>query len=357
MGLRRLAVAGAITGLLAIPGSAMAADPPDPAGACIHLNLLLIELNLGLLLGPGVCQAQIVTPAPGVALPHVALPPAAGQVHARRGVFPVGVTGPAAASSRRSTSGRSGPSGSPPAPSSRSPLPATGTPVPLPARSQPQPPSQAPPAQPAPAQAAGQAGSRQASAARTSTPAREPSPDQSPGTTPLPASTPQPSRTPQGASSQPPEATLNPAPALEPGPVATPGTGGYSATVPFDRALRIPLQTPRMTLTQSGVVATIALVTATLGAVGLGPGSGTDTDTGTGTGTDTDGATDTQDDSLSAPGPILERARNHPCFRLGFPARRPARRRTGPEGHRQRYRRVGDLRAHDRRPDRAARHR
>ena len=52
--------------------------------------------------------------------------------------------------------------------------------------------------------------------------------------------------------------------------MATRGTGGYSATVPFDRALRIPLQTPRMTLTQSGVVATIALVTATLGAVGLG---------------------------------------------------------------------------------------
>jgi hypothetical protein len=56
--------------------------------------------------------------------------------------------------------------------------------------------------------------------------------------------------------------------------VATEGTGTYSPTVPFDRTLRIPLQTPRMTLKQSGVVATIALVTATLGAAGIGAGAG-----------------------------------------------------------------------------------
>ena len=77
MGLRRLAVAGAITGLLAIPGSAMAADPPDPAGACIHLNLLLIELNIGLVLGPGICPTQLTIPAPQVTLPPVILPPSA----------------------------------------------------------------------------------------------------------------------------------------------------------------------------------------------------------------------------------------------------------------------------------------
>jgi hypothetical protein len=284
MRLRRLALAGAVTGLLAIPGSAMAADAPDPAGACIHLNLLLVELNLGLLLGPGVCTAQVVSPAPRIAL----LP--AGHVHSRRDVFPVHVTGPTA-SSRRSAPGGSGPSGSPLAPTSRAPLNATGTPFPppspspSPSPSQHEPPPHAPRAQPADAQAS----SRQASAGRTSMPAQEPNPGQQPGSTPQsestprpgtaakPADTPQPSHTPHSASDEP-EAAPNPGPALEPGPVATQGTAGYSATVPFDRALRIPLQTPRMTLTQSGVVTTIALVTATLGAVGLGTGSGTDPD-------------------------------------------------------------------------------
>jgi hypothetical protein len=57
--------------------------------------------------------------------------------------------------------------------------------------------------------------------------------------------------------------------------VAIPSAGGYSPTVPFDRTLRIPLQTPRMTLKQTGVVATIALVTASLGAAGLSTGTDT----------------------------------------------------------------------------------
>jgi hypothetical protein len=58
--------------------------------------------------------------------------------------------------------------------------------------------------------------------------------------------------------------------------------------VPFDRTLRIPLQTPRMTLKQGGVVATIALVTATLGAVGLGAGTGEGGGEASGPGKDTE---------------------------------------------------------------------
>jgi hypothetical protein len=56
---------------------------------------------------------------------------------------------------------------------------------------------------------------------------------------------------------------LQSGPALEPGPVQSPV--GYSATVPFDRALRIPLQTPRLSLDQAAAVVGISLVVATVG--------------------------------------------------------------------------------------------
>ena len=49
---------------------------------------------------------------------------------------------------------------------------------------------------------------------------------------------------------------------------------GYSATVPFDRALRIPLQTPRLSKQQVAVAVGIAVTGAALVGVGSvgGPG-------------------------------------------------------------------------------------
>jgi hypothetical protein len=44
---------------------------------------------------------------------------------------------------------------------------------------------------------------------------------------------------------------------------------GYSATVPFDRALRIPLQTPRLSTQQAAVAVGIAVTGAALVSVGL----------------------------------------------------------------------------------------
>jgi hypothetical protein len=40
--------------------------------------------------------------------------------------------------------------------------------------------------------------------------------------------------------------------------------------VPFDRALRIPLRTPRLTLKRTVVVVSIATVASTLAGVGVG---------------------------------------------------------------------------------------
>jgi hypothetical protein len=56
-------------------------------------------------------------------------------------------------------------------------------------------------------------------------------------------------------------------PALEPGPVQSPA--GYSATVPFDRALRIPLQTPRLSTQQAALIIGIAVTGAALVSVGV----------------------------------------------------------------------------------------
>ena len=67
-----------------------------------------------------------------------------------------------------------------------------------------------------------------------------------------------------------------PAPLTAPAPLSTPSLPGYSPTVPFDRTLRIPLQTPRMTLKQTAVVVGIAMVGSTLAGLGASarPGLG-----------------------------------------------------------------------------------
>jgi hypothetical protein len=71
-----------------------------------------------------------------------------------------------------------------------------------------------------------------------------------------------------------PGTTRQPGPALQPGPIQTAATG-YSATVPFDRALSIPLQTQRMTLHQTILITTVGLIASVLG--GFGTGSGDET--------------------------------------------------------------------------------
>jgi hypothetical protein len=48
-----------------------------------------------------------------------------------------------------------------------------------------------------------------------------------------------------------------------------PSPAAYSVTVPFDRAMRIPLQTPRLSIQQAAVVVGIAVTGAALVSVGL----------------------------------------------------------------------------------------
>ena len=226
MRLRRLALAGAAAGTIAIAGPALTAladGPPDQSNdACVYLNLLFIELSINLNLGPGLCSGPPVSASPLLSFPAAPrLPPAhlpaPGQVH----------------SLTVSRSPRTSPHAED----------AGGSPASV----------------PPPGAAVGSAPGAAAGALTGAAPAA--------GQRPASVNPGQVSAGHSPASSGP--ATRQSAAALQPGPIPTAATG-YSATVPFDRALSIPLQTPRMTLHQTILITTVALVASVLGGFGLG---------------------------------------------------------------------------------------
>jgi hypothetical protein len=284
MRLRRLALAGAAAGTIVVAGPALAALADGPAGqsndACVHLNLLFITLNINLNLGPGVCPGQPVPAPPVLSLPRLAPPPGqvrpaagsasahvasrsstrsalvasrsarAGDGHARRspatvsraaagaGALPDAGAGTLPDAGAGALPGAASTAGGPPA--AVNPGPVSGG-----QRS----PANGSPAQHPPAQRPSAHGSASRGPASRGPASRGPAP----------AASPQP-----GTAQQ-------PGLALQPGPVSTAATG-YSPTVPFDRALSIPLQTPRMTLHQTILITTVGLIASVFGGFSIGSG-------------------------------------------------------------------------------------
>ncbi|HEY1622240.1 MAG TPA: hypothetical protein VGG16_00420 [Streptosporangiaceae bacterium] len=228
---------------------------------CASLDLLLLTLNLSIVLGSGQCPELTASPAAVVTPPTAGpgLPPSPAELPRHAPPGPPGprahvaspahvgppargphIGSPARTSSAGHTSKRpSQPSAAQVTPAARVAPAQQIVPAPPPRAAAPALPVAAPAATaPAPA----------APAPAAPAPAPAPAPA-------APATSPAPAPAPGGTS------------ALEPGPVQT--WSGYSATVPFDRALRIPLQTPRLSTQQAALVIGIAVTGAALVSVGV----------------------------------------------------------------------------------------
>jgi hypothetical protein len=284
---RRLAGLTAVSAVLLLDGPAVWAfgDPPSPqvpasdqgVEVCVNLNLLLIMLNLTIVLGPGQCP-ELTNPQPSLPPTTVPLTPRPGEPrigpwlprHARSAgsrtivhVGPAGLpvnppvsarpaTAPLPATPPLPTTSKTPATSRPQATSKRSAAPAV--------RTKPAPPAIAAPAAPAPP-AAPAIAAPPAPAPPPSNQAHQPS-----SHTHQPTSTSTSAPKPSAAGAAPAPAQES-APALEPGPVQSPT--GYSVTTPFDRALRIPLRTPRLSTEQAALVIGIAVTGAALVSVGV----------------------------------------------------------------------------------------
>lgn len=303
---RRLALLGLAAGALALASPvvpALAGGPPaqsvspGPGGStgqgvslCANTDLLLLLLNVNLILGPGQCPPLAGPTPPAAGVPDIHGPLFGGHLRMRRGpaAHQINAPGrpahktPGQGSSAQGNSAHGTPTLGIPAPgntgSTRTLLaPTPLAPTPLGAA-----PLAAAPLGVAPPGTAQRGAAplgttlpgaplpsaRQVRADRNvsqTPPARPTQAQPSAGTAPPAGTTPANTAPPAG----------NPAggtpggPALQPGPVPSPGATGYSATVPFDRTLRIPLQTPRLTLQRTVVLVGVTMVGSTLAGFGV----------------------------------------------------------------------------------------